>query len=570
MKTCWLRTVDCMLLNVNYACLKDELSAIKEDLLHAQHTEKRDASRVAELEHKLLQKDDVVRAFEESQERSSSAELNRLRQEVDNLSRRLQRAGSAENELQSKISRLGERTESCQHDNNALKQDLANTRCECERYRNLYQEMQSKESSISEERSEAQRTRLEVLQLQSRLSAREEESSRWTEQVRTTEEQLRKTMDSRDSCQAQLKVANAQLDELRLQNASLRSSLHTLGTKPAPSSGLDQRPSQSKGMPTSASGGSAAAATDHQRMAAGDTVYLNVTSPTRVLPTRVLSSHGSTGDRTGYEVSVTAPVSYSTDLPHLQNAVPPAAAAAVAVLAPASQPQAAYSLLSRQNFLSTATAASTGPVQSMPPARVATEPRFTTGEDSIRTIPADSELLSATPSTISKFSDMGSVSSLTTSDSEPSTSRHANIETQTTAAAIAENPYLTPADRRSEECRSGHVEAARMPSHGLANGGHDDGDVTSSFTASTAQLLDYSSTLGDLSRHTGISTDTAVAPGGTSTQAQATSAQPAGHSGPIPMMSEEFMHDFLTDHMSVLQTRIEETIEKLGLTKEAT
>eukprot|EP00117_Sycon_ciliatum_P041302 scpid79172/ scgid1495/ len=150
MKTCWLRTVDCMLLNVNYACLKDELSAIKEDLLHAQHTEKRDASRVAELEHKLLQKDDVVRAFEESQERSSSAELNRLRQEVDNLSRRLQRAGSAENELQSKISRLGERTESCQHDNNALKQDLANTRCECERYRNLYQEMQSKESSISE------------------------------------------------------------------------------------------------------------------------------------------------------------------------------------------------------------------------------------------------------------------------------------------------------------------------------------------------------------------------------------------------------------------------------------
>eukprot|EP00117_Sycon_ciliatum_P000941 scpid84703/ scgid1495/ len=78
------------LLNVNYACLKDELSAIKEDLLHAQHTEKRDASRVAELEHKLLQKDDVVRAFEESQERSSSAELNRLRQEVDNLSRRLQ------------------------------------------------------------------------------------------------------------------------------------------------------------------------------------------------------------------------------------------------------------------------------------------------------------------------------------------------------------------------------------------------------------------------------------------------------------------------------------------------
>eukprot|EP00117_Sycon_ciliatum_P023976 scpid38043/ scgid1495/ len=230
----------------------------------------------------------------------------------------------------------------------------------------------------------------------------------------------------------------------------------------------------------------------------------------------------------------------------------------------------AYSLLSRQNFLSTATAASTGPVQSMPPARVATEPRFTTGEDSIRTIPADSELLSATPSTISKFSDMGSVSSLTTSDSEPSTSRHANIETQTTAAAIAENPYLTPADRRSEECRSGHVEAARMPSHGLANGGHDDGDVTSSFTASTAQLLDYSSTLGDLSRHTGISTDTAVAPGGTSTQAQATSAQPAGHSGPIPMMSEEFMHDFLTDHMSVLQTRIEETIEKLGLTKEAT
>lgn len=147
---------------------------------------------------------------------------------------------------------------------------------------------------------------------------------------------------------------------------------------------------------------------------------------------------------------------------------------------------------------------------------------------------------------------MGSVSSLTATDSDlggDQSTTHSTPRDPPHGAASGSTHLLAPGNNRLSAGAASSTPAAANSSS-LTPG-------TSSFydasTLTPLQTTAYTSSLGDVSPSLLSSAEKA--------------ANTANHG---PKISDEFVQGFLSDHMSVLQARIEETMQKLGLEKEST
>ncbi|XP_065926292.1 centrosomal protein of 63 kDa isoform X6 [Magallana gigas] len=214
--------------------LETELNA-KEDLLRALDEDKSIHSEsMTKMEQTLAEKDEIIKSLSDIRHKEESDQIRLMRESMEDAREESRMCRKNEKELKEELSSLKSHLQRAVEDCERLSDQLEQKKNELSKLENgelkrvkaevnKLRELQLSQKDSYE--SEVQGLKVEISRLTKDLHDRTKTMSDLSEESGQMEAQLRNDMEAQERRQAELQVANAQIEALRLENRHLRQTI---------------------------------------------------------------------------------------------------------------------------------------------------------------------------------------------------------------------------------------------------------------------------------------------------------------------------------------------------------